>query len=270
MAVKVTCEQCGAERWTTPKKAAASRFCGTKCSADFRRGKVITGAEGRRYRYRPDHPLARFVPSGHIPAARIVLYDKIGEGPHPCHWCNRLVFWRAGPGGGDTLVADHVNSNYQEDSPDNLVPACQRCNGARDRFIPPGELFLTVTKANGVTQRTRAKQATCLECGGTFLLSLTKAKLGYGQFCGRPCAARNQFKTMGTPSQAPDYVAHNAVGDDELFIVHGGVRERAVQKNCRTCGKEFLVPKYNASKGGGKYCSHTCVARRDRSLDKGR
>lgn len=53
---------------------------------------------------------------------RVVLYDLIGPGTHPCHWCGKPVTW------GETLVVDHLNDIRTDNAPANLVPACQGCN----------------------------------------------------------------------------------------------------------------------------------------------
>ncbi|QAY13973.1 HNH endonuclease [Mycobacterium phage Colt] len=53
---------------------------------------------------------------------RIVLYDKIGPGTHPCHWCGKPVTW------GEGLQTDHVDWDRLNNTPDNLVPSCRPCN----------------------------------------------------------------------------------------------------------------------------------------------
>lgn len=78
----------------------------------------------RRLR-RPDHPLADS--NGIVPEHRLVLYEKIGPGAHPCHWCARTVYWNGEP----ALVADHLNFLHDDNRPDNLVPACSPCNHQR-------------------------------------------------------------------------------------------------------------------------------------------
>ena len=61
---------------------------------------------------------------------RVVLFDKIGFGPHRCHWCARHVNWRAG------LLVDHLDDDRQNNAPDNLVPSCNGCN-IRRAFAHP-------------------------------------------------------------------------------------------------------------------------------------
>lgn len=55
-----------------------------------------------------------------------VLFEKIGYGPHLCHWCrSKLLAWRRG---GSGLHADHVDGDVTNNSPENLVPSCVSCN----------------------------------------------------------------------------------------------------------------------------------------------
>lgn len=82
-----------------------------------------------------DHPLAR---NGRIYKHRKVLYDTIGEGPHPCHWCQIPLMWSA-PGdswrSSKCIQVDHVNSDKSNNTPDNLVPSCRKCNTNRGLFM---------------------------------------------------------------------------------------------------------------------------------------
>jgi len=86
--------------------------------------------EGYRRLSIPGHPLASS--NGHVFEHRVVLYDKVGPGPHPCHWCTTPVDWsKSWPHADDALVADHLDGNRLNNDPVNLVPACQLCNYTR-------------------------------------------------------------------------------------------------------------------------------------------
>lgn len=85
---------------------------------------------GRRYRRvsAPGHPLVN--KNGSVYVHRKVLYDEIGPGPHPCHWCRTPVDWVA-KGQPDCLVVDHLNHDGADNRFENLVPSCYGCNTAR-------------------------------------------------------------------------------------------------------------------------------------------
>lgn len=74
---------------------------------------------------RKGHPVANR--SGGVWVHRMVLYDSIGPGPHPCHWCDAPVDW------GEGLTADHLNWDRRDNRPCNLVPSCMSCNSTRFR-----------------------------------------------------------------------------------------------------------------------------------------
>lgn len=76
------------------------------------------------------HPVA--APGGRVFEHRRNLYDAIGAGPHPCHWCGLLVAWdRRSPYDPDALVVDHLDYDKLNNDPTNLVPSCLSCNAAR-------------------------------------------------------------------------------------------------------------------------------------------
>jgi len=78
---------------------------------------------GYRFFSGVDHPVT--TDSGKLAEHRRVLYDKIGPGPHECHWgCGRLLEW----GGRDGICADHLDADRSNNDPENLVPSCVVCN----------------------------------------------------------------------------------------------------------------------------------------------
>lgn len=88
----------------------------------------------KRYRQKklPNHPLA--LNSGRVFIHRVVLYDKLGDGGHPCHWCGTIVYWnKSYPKDKDALLVDHLDHDRHNNHPDNLVPACNSCNSKRRR-----------------------------------------------------------------------------------------------------------------------------------------
>lgn len=82
---------------------------------------ILTGQQG--------HPVARR--NGELPLHRKALYERIGEGPHYCHWgCGRQLWWLGVPRG-QTICADHLDGDIANNDPDNLVASCFKCNWDR-------------------------------------------------------------------------------------------------------------------------------------------
>lgn len=70
----------------------------------------------------PTHPMAQS--DGVVSEHRAIVYDR-HEGICPgCYWCGRALEWRS-------AVVDHVNAEKDDNRPENLVVACQRCNTTR-------------------------------------------------------------------------------------------------------------------------------------------
>jgi hypothetical protein len=90
-----------------------------------------SGYHGRTMQY--DHPLA--TTGAIVMEHRAVLYDKIGSGPHECHWhfvydCGKTdLHW----GGLDGICVDHLDHDKANNDPTNLVPSCCGCNLRRGR-----------------------------------------------------------------------------------------------------------------------------------------
>lgn len=81
----------------------------------------------------PDHPLSQEVSKcgryGKVYEHRLVLYNKIGDGKHQCNWCKKTLSWDGEEEA--RIVADHLDGNEWNNTPNNLVPSCWRCNFAR-------------------------------------------------------------------------------------------------------------------------------------------
>lgn len=68
---------------------------------------------------------------------RLLLFAKIGYGPHWCHYCGRPINWAPGGRVGRSHIsADHVNGDPRDNRPENLVPACHGCNSIREHPHP--------------------------------------------------------------------------------------------------------------------------------------
>lgn len=77
----------------------------------------------------PAHPLANR--KGEVLRHRVVLFDSIGPGVHPCHWCSTPVEWTALGLVAGALVVDHVDWDTSNNERGNLVPSCHPCNSER-------------------------------------------------------------------------------------------------------------------------------------------
>lgn len=77
----------------------------------------------------PQHPVAS--PCGKAYVHRVVLFDTIGPGAHPCHWCSTLVAWDLPSTDPRGLQVDHLNQARDDNRPENLVPSCGDCNVGR-------------------------------------------------------------------------------------------------------------------------------------------
>lgn len=75
----------------------------------------------------PNHPLAGT--NGQVFEHRFLHWHETGPDPRPCVWCGTEVEW--GGKGRRRLVVDHVNANKRDNSPENLVSSCQKCNSER-------------------------------------------------------------------------------------------------------------------------------------------
>ncbi len=121
-----------------PSRANLPNYCPMHYHRQYRHGRLeaqanqagITASNGRRYRsvYRPAHPLAQS--NGKVYVHRAVLFDSIGPGPHSCHWCEVELDWLP-KGDPAAITVDHLNAVGDDNRPENLVPSCQSCNGAR-------------------------------------------------------------------------------------------------------------------------------------------
>lgn len=194
----------------------------------------------------PGHPLA--APNGRIGVHVATLYERIGPGWHPCHWCGASVEWRpVGASRKDRLIPDHLDGDPRNNDPANLVPACTGCNTGRGlpNAIREGEL--TVTRGRKRVQRLRAERRTCIRCGAEFLHQISTAAPGL--YCSKSCARFDQQRA-------------NAITDGELFIVPAdGRRVRAIERQCAKCGRAFLARPVVVKAGGGRYCSKSCAVR---------
>lgn len=130
-------DTCEAPDCNADPARSGGRYCTTHRARLTRLGTFVLPVRDR-YRHssgywhikRPEHPLAHS--SGWLREHRAVLFDAIGPGEHPCHWCHTTVSWdKSYPRSMVGLVVDHVDENPGNNDPSNLVPSCAPCNLAR-------------------------------------------------------------------------------------------------------------------------------------------
>ena len=146
----------------------------------------------------PDHPLAS--DSGILAEHRAVLYEKLGPGTHPCHWCGTSVVWarRKSEAKGQRLFADHIDGDRQNNAPGNLVPSCCACNTTRSsehrvakrvlrrelwRKERRGASWLQLTLECGhtvVRRQLSPKRAWCAACVGREESAIPEKRTGLG------------------------------------------------------------------------------------------
>ena len=227
---------------------------------------------------RPGHPLA--TKDGRIPRNRLVLYEKIGPGPHKCHWCPRELNWYAGVRSHEApfnyLAADHLDRNPRNDDPANLVPSCLKCNLHRDLDRNPILAQIKAIPNKRGTRKGRYKRismpehplADCQGCVAEHRLVLWN-KIGPGvhkcRWCDRRISWDAPIGSRDPRPLVPDHLDGNRlnntpenlvescnpcnvmrgrpdrVRDDEVFVTEGTVRHRAEKRSCQYCGEEFLA-----------------------------
>ena len=90
-----------------------------------------------------DHPAALRLGYQSVALHRVILWHKIGPGPHACYWCERSIDW-GGPAD-SAIQVDHVDWNKLNNDPTNLQPSCRVCNLLRS----PPKAMRKILKARG-------------------------------------------------------------------------------------------------------------------------
>lgn len=171
--------------------------CSVSCYRDLRVIRDSTLLTSYSSILLPDHPLA--TRSGVVQRHRYVLFQKIGNGPHDCYWCGVELNWVVGKSGGGegALVVDHLDGQRRNNSPENLVPACQKCNVGRSNpdLIDDREVFITQTLKGGKVRKHRATKLTCRHCGLEFLCRTARIRFkGEIKFCSQRCSGLDRWR----------------------------------------------------------------------------
>lgn len=132
------------------------RFCSKKCASRQRnKDKKVTfrvkedgyvTVSGGNSKEHPAYPGT----GRHFYYHVMVAYDRYGMGPHTCFWCKCRIDWlfkqKQVAGAVKKIAVDHLDWNTQNNSSDNLVLSCFKCNINRmhdnlssSDFVPRGE-----------------------------------------------------------------------------------------------------------------------------------
>lgn len=144
----IKCPACGSEMPETHRDSRPRKFCSRSCANKTTRLTRVVSEESRKklgwrrglgvgfyhdsdgYKILTQQPKHFLSNSGNIAEHRLVLFEKIGEGEHPCHWCGKTLFWWGVP----KLTTDHLDGDVVNNVPENLVPSCFGCNRAGRRL----------------------------------------------------------------------------------------------------------------------------------------
>lgn len=121
------------------RDGANAVYCGMHYHRLYRHGSLERTAHAasaprvrkpRRYEsvYLPSHPVASR--NGHAWLHRVILFDHLGTGSHPCHWCGKPLTWR-NPDRAQAIYVDHLDGDTANNDLGNLAPSCNGCNAGR-------------------------------------------------------------------------------------------------------------------------------------------
>lgn len=181
---ELTCKWC--RRSFTVESTARQRrrqYCGQECA---RHGnlKAAPQAPYRNTQAPEGHPLA----TGRtrtVGAHRLALWEKIGPGTHPCHYCAVPVTWLLPRLATGALEVDHLDRNRLNNSSENLVPCCHPCN-MRNRSMNVSDDEPWRLHAGG--WRIRGNPAVCQYCRKDYVARRDHQ----GLFCSRGCSNRSR------------------------------------------------------------------------------
>lgn len=210
---------------------------------------------GREYSgfYDRTHPLS--CKSGYVGEHVDALFQFIGPGPHPCHWCGRMVNWRRLDEHGEhlRLHVDHINDQRKDNRISNLVPSCFRCNVSRNnkRLFQPGEPWIQRSK----TKRSRFYMRTCERCEKPYKAPVyVKSRDQHGgKFCSPECYNHK-------PTDMPGPIMSITCAD--------GKKRRGAYMTCPECGSEFIRLLKDLRGRSISFCSHSCQIRNRHRINR--
>lgn len=181
---ELTCKRCG-EPFTVDGTARERerQYCGQAC------------ARHGNWKERPTAPYRNtLLPEGHpltagkgrmVSVHKLVLWNKIGPGEHPCHYCSTPVSWDAPRYSPERLETEHLDRDRFNNEPENLVPCCHRCNMQnRSMNVTDDEPW----RRHAGGWRIRGNPAVCRYCGKDYVARRDHQ----GLFCSRGCSNRSR------------------------------------------------------------------------------
>lgn len=188
MREEITCPVCGV-MFTAPP-SHQRKFCSKPCMYVGRTKASEQLRANYRLTYAPDHPLRRDTPV--VLSHRIALWDKIGEGPHTCFYCQKPVTWFPAENPEmSSLSVDHVDRDKKNNNPENLVPCCHACNMQNTHLVIRSDEDF-ITRSDG--SRLRAIRSRCHRCSVEFLTAARAYGRPPRKYCSREC-----HRLRGTP-----------------------------------------------------------------------
>lgn len=118
----------------------------------------------------PDHPLA--TKHGYVPAARHALYAELGEGPHKCYTCPKMIHW-------PQIMICEIDGQPRIN--------CASC--LRRRNHPKAITDTEPVYVNRNGRRSRGAERTCERCSKSFTIEAANARFNpkAGRFCSGSC-----------------------------------------------------------------------------------
>ena len=176
-------------------------YCSRKCHGLSRRKREVPKTDYKRVSLPKGHPL---LPNGShsVPEHRLLLWDLIGPGAHPCHYCGVKVEWRPNSRTATgSLTVDHQDRNPLNNAPENLVPSCQSCNSKNQaKAVLDNENY----RLNSLGNRIRGERRNCGYCDKAFVVWVSKNRPRGGIYCSRKCFADIR---RGKPKRRADWSA---------------------------------------------------------------
>jgi hypothetical protein len=132
--------ECSIDGCNSSPRSTFAKYCEKHYMRMYRKGHPNTTIgqgwhDNKGYHISKAHGHRVASASGWVRTHRLLLFNKLGPGEHPCYHCGMLVSWdKTYPEHADALVVDHLDENTSNNSLDNIVPSCNVCNVTRSHY----------------------------------------------------------------------------------------------------------------------------------------